>query len=117
MELNFSELISLGIPLQLPLSKSLDSSVPHAPVRPQVLSVKEKKLAIRNALRYFPERWHAELAEEFLNKSIEINPQNGFANYFLALHFKKKGDDLKFRHYLQEAKKYGITNDIIKNFK
>ncbi|MBC35951.1 MAG: hypothetical protein CL663_07930 [Bacteroidetes bacterium] len=58
-----------------------------------------------------------ELAEEFLNKSIEINPQNGFANYFLALHFKKKGDDLKFRHYLQEAKKYGITNDIIKNFK
>ena len=72
MELNFSELISLGIPLQLPLSKSLDSSVPHAPVRPQVLSVKEKKLAIRNALRYFPERWHAELAEEFLRELEDL---------------------------------------------
>ena len=72
MGLNFSDLISLGIPLELPLPKSLDSSVPHAPVRPQILSVKEKKLALQNALRYFPEPWHDELAQEFLRELEEF---------------------------------------------
>jgi urocanate hydratase len=39
--------------------------VSHAPVRKDILSVEEKKLAIRNALRYFPKKWHAELSKEF----------------------------------------------------
>ncbi|MDR1112558.1 MAG: urocanate hydratase, partial [Bacteroidales bacterium] len=54
-----------GIPAQLPASKPYDLSVSHAPKRKDILSKEEKKLALRNALRYFDPRWHAELALEF----------------------------------------------------
>ncbi|MAV19226.1 MAG: urocanate hydratase [Euryarchaeota archaeon TMED280] len=43
-------------------------SVDHAPKRPNVLNDKQKKLAISNSLRYFPEEWHEELALEFSNE-------------------------------------------------
>ena len=65
MEMSFSEIITAGITDILPAPKPIDSSVPHAPARPQILSIKEKKLALQNALRYFPKAWHAELAPEF----------------------------------------------------
>ncbi|MDR1345534.1 MAG: urocanate hydratase, partial [Bacteroidales bacterium] len=54
-----------GIPAQLPASKPYDLSVSHAPKRKDILSKEEKKLALRNALRYFDPKWHAELALEF----------------------------------------------------
>ena len=54
-----------GIPAQLPPKQPYDTSVSHAPRRKDILSTEEKKLAIRNALRYFPNAWHAELGEEF----------------------------------------------------
>jgi len=57
-----------GLPKVLPDKKPLDESVPHAPIRPQVLSESEKVLAVSNALRYFPKDWHQELAEEFLTE-------------------------------------------------
>ena len=57
-----------GIPEKLPPRKELDESVPHAPPRPQVLDEKGKKLAIENALRYFPGEWHKTLANEFLDE-------------------------------------------------
>ena len=57
-----------GLPKVLPIKKPLDESVPHAPIRPQVLSESEKVLAVSNALRYFPKDWHQELAEEFLTE-------------------------------------------------
>ena len=57
-----------GLPKVLPTKKPLDESVPHAPIRPQVLSESEKVLAVSNALRYFPKDWHQELAEEFLTE-------------------------------------------------
>ena len=57
-----------GIPKVLPDKKSLDKTVPHAPIRPQVLSESEKVLAVTNALRYFPKDWHQELADEFLSE-------------------------------------------------
>ena len=62
------EPICFGIPNALPENRPIDSSVPHAPPRPQVLTDDEKKLAVRNALRYFPSEWHAELGEEFLEE-------------------------------------------------
>ena len=61
-----------GIPRELPIPATLDSSVPHAPSRPQVLNEIEKTLAIRNALRYFPKEWHAELGKEFLSELEEF---------------------------------------------
>ncbi|MDC6350259.1 urocanate hydratase [Zeaxanthinibacter sp. PT1] len=61
----FRQLIQQGIPEQLPPARYPDPAVPHAPLRKDILSKSEKILAIRNALRYFPEEWHRELAPEF----------------------------------------------------
>jgi len=57
-----------GIPKALPKKTPLDETVPHAPIRPQVLTESEKVLAVSNALRYFPKDWHQELAQEFLTE-------------------------------------------------
>lgn len=57
--------ICQGIPAQLPAPRPMDATVSHAPKRKDILSAGEKKLALRNALRYFPKAWHAELAPEF----------------------------------------------------
>jgi len=57
-------------PLPPPISQ-LDRSVPHAPVRTPNLTPAEFKLAVRNALRYFPKRVHAELAPEFARELRE----------------------------------------------
>jgi len=54
-----------GIPAKLPPAGKRDKKLSHAPVRRQVLSNEEKKLAVRNALRYFPAAHHEVLAKEF----------------------------------------------------
>ena len=61
----FQEALLAGIPDILPAPKPLDPTVSHAPKRKDILSKDEKILALRNALRYFPEKHHAVLAEEF----------------------------------------------------
>ena len=61
----FKLLIAEGIPSALPELQPHDPNTNHAPKRKDILSIEEKKLAIRNALRYFPEHLHAELAPEF----------------------------------------------------
>lgn len=61
----FSELILQGIPDQLPPAKPYDANINHAPRRKDLLSADEKKLALRNALRYFDKQHHATLAAEF----------------------------------------------------
>ncbi len=63
--MNFKEEILQGIPTELPPKRDYVVDANHAPVRKEILSSDEKKLAVRNALRYFPKTWHAELAEEF----------------------------------------------------
>lgn len=62
---SFQEEILHGIPSGLPAPKPFDASVNHAPRRRDLLSLSEKKLAVRNALRYFDRRHHALLAREF----------------------------------------------------
>jgi urocanate hydratase len=66
--MNFQEEILQGIPQNLPPAKPYDTKANHAPKRKDILSPEEKKLSLRNALRYFPEAWHAELAAEFLEE-------------------------------------------------
>ncbi len=63
--LSFKEQILQGIPDVLPAKKKFDPSLNHAPQRKDVLTPEEKKLAVRNALRYFHPQHHAELAPEF----------------------------------------------------
>ncbi|MDO4190443.1 MAG: urocanate hydratase [Bacteroidales bacterium] len=54
-----------GIPTKLPALKPYDTKINHAPKRKDILTPEEKKLALKNALRYFPEELHAQLAPEF----------------------------------------------------
>ena len=61
----FQLAVGQGIPAEMPASVPYDPSVNHAPVRKDILSLAEKKLAIRNALRYFEAQHHAQLAKEF----------------------------------------------------
>ena len=67
----FKKAIKVGIPAKLPMAKALDPNQSHAPRRKEILSSDEKKLAIRNALRYFPEGWHHELAVQSLRRNLE----------------------------------------------
>ena len=64
----FADAIRKGIPPVIPPEKKYDREVNHAPRRKEVLNQKEKKLALKNALRYFPVDFHAVLAPEFLNE-------------------------------------------------
>ena len=64
----FQKVILQGIPDYLPAIKETDQTISHAPVRQEILDHEEKKLAVRNALRYFPEKFHSELAPEFANE-------------------------------------------------
>ena len=62
---DFQKTILWGIPSELPEPPLYDSNVNHAPVRKDILSPDEKRLALRNALRYFEPRHHDILAGEF----------------------------------------------------
>ncbi len=57
-----------GIPDELPAIKEYDNTVNHAPKRKDILTAAEKRLAVRNALRYFPEKFHGVLATEFADE-------------------------------------------------
>mgnify|MGYP002859978016 FL=1 len=57
--------ILAGIPAELPEAKPYDSEINHAPRRKDILTPAEKELALKNALRYFPESLHTALAPEF----------------------------------------------------
>ena len=63
--MTFKEQIQQGIPSILPQPKAYETSINHAPKRKEILSAEEKKLALKNALRYFDAKHHAELLPEF----------------------------------------------------
>ena len=70
--MTFKEQILQGIPATLPAKKDYPKDANSAPKRKDILSVEEKQLAIKNALRYFPKAWHPELAREFANELKEF---------------------------------------------
>ena len=61
----FQALVAEGLPAELPQPRALDPNVSHAPRRKDILSPRDKELALANALRYFPAEQHAVLAPEF----------------------------------------------------
>ncbi|MBZ4041286.1 urocanate hydratase [Flavobacterium hibisci] len=63
--MTFKEQIQQGIPSILPPKQAYDPAINHAPKRKEILSAEEKKLALKNALRYFDPKHHAELVPEF----------------------------------------------------
>ena len=69
--LEFRMLVSEGIPDLLPGPAKYNPDLNHAPKRKDILSIEEKKLALKNALRYFPEKFHKTLAPEFADELRE----------------------------------------------
>ncbi len=81
--------LTQGIPFDAPpAAKERDPSVPHAPARCPQLSHKDKKLAIANALRYFPPKMHAELAPEFAEE-LEVYGHI-YMHRFRPTHYRMK---------------------------
>jgi len=66
--MTFQEQIQQGIPSVLPQPRPYETDINHAPKRKEILTNEEKKLAVRNALRYFEPKDHAVLAKEFLEE-------------------------------------------------
>tara|TARA_X000000950_G_scaffold42027_3_gene46307 strand:- start:77593 stop:79590 length:1998 start_codon:yes stop_codon:yes gene_type:complete len=69
--MNLKDQIRKGIPSTIPSMPNFLSGVSRAPKRKKILNANEKKLAIRNALRYFPSSFHSELSKEFLTELEE----------------------------------------------
>ena len=69
--MDFKEQIQQGIPKDLPEAKPYPAGANRAPKRKDILTIAEKQLAIRNALRYFPKKWHEILAPEFAQELKE----------------------------------------------
>jgi len=67
----FKKAILEGIPDKLPAIHAYDKSINHAPKRKDILNKEEKRLAVRNALRYFPSKHHSILAKEFADELIK----------------------------------------------
>ena len=70
--MTFKEQILQGIPSILPAKKNYPTDANRAPKRKDILSIEEKQLAIKNALRYFSKEWHEELALEFASELKEF---------------------------------------------
>lgn len=68
---DFKRLVLQGIPSELPEPKPYDTQINHAPRRKDILTKDEKKLALKNALRYFEPRHHSILAAEFARELEE----------------------------------------------
>lgn len=64
----FHQDILIGVPAEVPQAYQSEEGINRAPKRKQILSEEERKLALRNALRYFPKAQHAELAKDFLSE-------------------------------------------------
>ena len=63
--MNFQQQIQQGIPTELPQPKPYETQINHAPKRKEILNEEEKKMALKNALRYFEPKFHEELLPEF----------------------------------------------------
>ena len=64
----FRKAVSAGIPAEIPAAKPYDTEINHAPRRKKILTPEQERLALKNALRYFPESQHAQLAPEFADE-------------------------------------------------
>ncbi|AUP81352.1 urocanate hydratase [Flavivirga eckloniae] len=69
--MTFQDTILQGIPKVLPVKRNYPTGANRAPKRKDILTIEEKQLAIRNALRYFPKAWHEALAIEFAEELKE----------------------------------------------
>jgi urocanate hydratase len=88
----FKVTISKGIPQNLPPLPIFDATINHAPRRKDILTPEEKKLALKNALRYFPEEFHTVLAPEFYD---ELNRWGRIYMYRFRPQYEMKARPIK----------------------
>ncbi|MGD0341985.1 MAG: urocanate hydratase, partial [Bacteroidales bacterium] len=108
----FKKLISEGIPSVLPPVKPYDNNINHAPKRKDILTRTEKKLALKNALRYFHAEFHPVLAREFAD---ELKNYGRIYMYRLRPDYEIKArniDDYPSRSLKAAAIMLMITNNL-----
>lgn len=108
----FKEAILEGIPDDLPGKPDYDTDINHAPVRKEILTPEEKKLAVENALRYFPAKHHHVLAKEFaeeLKKFGRIYMYRFRPEYTIKA---RKIDDFPYRSRQAAAIMLMISNNL-----
>jgi len=98
---DFKKEILQGIPDEIPPERVYDPAVNHAPRRRDILSAEEKKLALRNALRYFPPRHHTLLAGEFA-KELEQYGRIYMYRYRPTYEIRARGLEA-FPHHSRQA--------------
>ena len=109
---DFQRQILEGIPEYLPEAKPYDPAVNHAPRRKDILSDEEKRLALRNALRYFPEKLHKKLASEF---AAELKEYGRIYMYRYRPDYEMKArpvEDYPYRSKQAAAIMLMITNNL-----
>lgn len=109
---DFKSQIGEGIPSHLPEPVEWDSTVNHAPRRRDLLTVEEKKLALRNALRYFPAELHPVLAPEF---AAELRDRGRIYMYRYRPRYEMKArslDEYPYRSVQAAAIMLMITNNL-----
>jgi urocanate hydratase len=109
---SFQQSILQGIPDKLPEPQPFDPDVNHAPRRKDILSEEEKKLAVKNALRYFPVEFHKVLAHEFLN---ELNSYGRIYMYRFRPRYEMKArpiDDYPHRSKQAASIMLMISNNL-----
>jgi urocanate hydratase len=97
-------MISEGIPDKLPDPKPYDQNLNHAPKRKDILSTEEKKLAIKNALRYFPVHFHEILAYEF---ALELHDTGRIYMYRFRPEY-----EIKARHIMISLIVHGMLRQL-----
>ena len=108
----FKRLVSEGIPETLPAPKPFEQDLNHAPKRKDILNFEEKKLAIKNALRYFPVRFHKDLAPEF---AVELRETGRIYMFRFRPGYEIKArhiDDFPFRSRHAAAIMLMISNNL-----
>ena len=108
----FKKAILSGIPVELPNMQNFDNSINRAPIRKEILNKKEKKLALKNALRYFPKKMHNHLVKEFLD---ELNKYGRIYMYRFKPNYKIKArhiDDFPYKSKEAAAIQLMLSNNL-----
>ncbi|MFL2576787.1 MAG: urocanate hydratase [Flavobacteriales bacterium] len=109
---DFKNLILEGIPNEIPELINFDNSINRAPLRKKILNSEEKKLALKNALRYFPKTMHEQLITDFLD---ELNKYGRIYMYRFKPKYEIKArhiDDFPYKSKQAAAIQLMLSNNL-----
>ena len=109
---DFKNSILEGIPNEIPELINFDNSINRAPLRKKILNSEEKKLALKNALRYFPKIMHEKLINDFLD---ELNKYGRIYMYRFKPKYEIKArhiDDFPYKSKQAAAIQLMLSNNL-----